>query len=212
MRVYCIRHGATDWNEQGKIQGQADIPLNERGKAEAEQAGRFLTSISLDEAYCSPLIRARETAQIVLQSHRCPVFVDGRLKEISYGAGEGVSIPLLRSSPEMSLWAYFEDPEHYHPCENAESLEELFARCRLFLDELAAREDCCGNVLVSGHGAWIRGAICTVLGLGKADFWKGHKQKNCSITLLECRNGVWRLLQDAISAEALIQIENSGRI
>ena len=212
MRVYFMRHGATDWNERGRIQGQADVPLNGRGKAQARQAARFLASLPLDEAYCSPLIRARETAQIVLQSRRCPVFADERLKEISYGAGEGTSIPLIRSSPEMSLWAYFEAPERYLPCESAESLEELFVRCRSFLGELAAREGCCGNILVSGHGAWIRGAICTVQGFDKADFWKGNEQKNCSITLLECQNGKWKLLQDAVSAEALVRMGKSGRI
>lgn len=205
MKVYLIRHGTTDWNEQGKIQGQADIPLNEQGQAQARRAARFLERISWDACFCSPLERARETARILLSGRDCPVYIDERLKEISYGEKEGTRIPLIRSTPGMSLYAYFEDPGRYVPDAGAESLEDLFKRCRSFLEALTRQADDYRSVLISGHGAWIRGAICVALGLTKTQFWTGQSQNNCCITLLEYCGG-WRLLQDAVDAQALARL------
>ena len=65
--LYIMRHGKTEWNELHKLQGRTDIPLNEEGRKMAEQAREKYKDVSFDICYCSPLIRARETAEIVLQ-------------------------------------------------------------------------------------------------------------------------------------------------
>ena len=87
--LYIMRHGRTDWNDRHKLQGSTDIPLNENGRAMAEKAREEYRDIPLDECWCSPLIRARETAEIVLRDRGIPIRIDERLREMGFGTYEG---------------------------------------------------------------------------------------------------------------------------
>ena len=64
MELYIVRHGTTSWNEQKKLQGSADIQLNEEGRKVAALTGEALKNVSFDKIYTSPLKRARQTAKI----------------------------------------------------------------------------------------------------------------------------------------------------
>ena len=89
MKLYFMRHGMTDWNLEDKIQGQADIPLNDFGKNQAEQASIAISNINFDKCYYSPLIRTKETALRALKGQKnCPLFKYDRVIEISYGVCE----------------------------------------------------------------------------------------------------------------------------
>ena len=65
--LYIMRHGRTDWNDMHKLQGRTDIPLNSCGREMAEKAAEEYKDVPLDICFCSPLIRAKETAEIVLK-------------------------------------------------------------------------------------------------------------------------------------------------
>lgn len=66
MLLYIVRHGETDWNKAGKVQGRTDIPLNERGRYLAEATAEGMKDVRIDFCYTSPLIRAKETARSYL--------------------------------------------------------------------------------------------------------------------------------------------------
>ena len=83
--LYIMRHGQTDWNLQHKLQGKTDIPLNEAGRTMAENARQKYRDIHFDVCYCSPLKRARETAEILLRGRDVPVITDDRLAEMDFG-------------------------------------------------------------------------------------------------------------------------------
>ena len=87
--LYIMRHGRTDWNDRHKLQGRTDVPLNEEGRRMAEKAAEEYRDIPLDVCWCSPLIRARETAEIVLRGRDVPILTDDRLREMSFGDYEG---------------------------------------------------------------------------------------------------------------------------
>ena len=89
--LYIMRHGKTDWNIQHKLQGRTDIPLNEEGRQMAKQAREDYLNIPIDICYCSPLIRARETAELVLQGRNIPILCDDRLIEMGFGIYEGTA-------------------------------------------------------------------------------------------------------------------------
>ena len=88
--LYIMRHGKTDWNALHKLQGRTDIPLNEEGRLMALKAHEEYKSWNIDVCYCSPLIRAVETAQIVLKNRGIPIITDERLVEMSFGDYEGI--------------------------------------------------------------------------------------------------------------------------
>ena len=89
MKLYLIRHGETDYNKMKRNQGQIDIPLNEYGRELAEKTREGLAEVPFDLCLCSPLSRARETAEIILEGRDIPIITDERLIEISFGRYEG---------------------------------------------------------------------------------------------------------------------------
>ena len=84
-----MRHGKTDWNVKHKLQGKTDIPLNDEGRRMAENAGKQYSDIHFDVCYCSPLCRAKETAEIALKGRNIPIITDDRLQEMGFGVFEG---------------------------------------------------------------------------------------------------------------------------
>lgn len=84
-RLILIRHGETDWNVEGRYQGQADPPLNEQGLAQARVLAIELRCVGLEVLYASPLSRARQTARILAETLGLPLQVEPRLMEIHQG-------------------------------------------------------------------------------------------------------------------------------
>lgn len=88
---YFLRHGETDWNLQGRAQGQTDVPLNENGRAQARAAQSLTKDLPIKTICSSPLARALETAQIIRETLNCPLEVVEDLRECSWGDCEGGS-------------------------------------------------------------------------------------------------------------------------
>ena len=175
--LYVMRHGRTDWNDLRKLQGQTDIPLNETGRQMARKAHDEYANVHFDICFCSPLVRAFETAQIVLQGRNVPLVTDERLKEMCFGAYEGIEngfdVPPIDS--------FFKNPEQYVAQNGAESFEHLFKRTGEFLDEkvrplLSQNKD----VLIVGHGAMNSSIICQMKNLPLKDFWSSGLE-NCKL-------------------------------
>lgn len=88
---WFLRHGQTDWNRAGRCQGRADVPLSDLGEAEAVEAVRHLTGLGINGICCSPLKRARRTAEIVGDALQLPVKEVAGLEEMDVGPYEGVA-------------------------------------------------------------------------------------------------------------------------
>lgn len=89
QHIYFVRHGTTEWMERKKIQGISDIPLSARGRKEAENTAKAFAEIELDAVYCSPLLRAHETAAIICQSKDLQPQIIHDLCELNFGWMEG---------------------------------------------------------------------------------------------------------------------------
>ena len=85
MKIYVTRHGQTDWNVQGKTQGRADIELNEVGIKQAKQTKEELKNIDIDLIICSPLKRAKKTAEIINEGRNIPIIFDDQIIERNFG-------------------------------------------------------------------------------------------------------------------------------
>lgn len=192
-----MRHGETDWNKARRLQGQADIPLNEYGIHLAEITAKAMSDITFDRIYSSPLCRAYETASIIAKYHHLPILVDPRLVELSFGESEGVSLDYINSHPQSNLYDFIHNPEKYIPPTGGESLDSLYERCGSFLNEVIfPLETSCNSILIVGHGALIRGMIYHMNHRDTSKFWsKIHK--NCSVTISEYNDQVFTLVEEA---------------
>lgn len=193
MLVYVIRHGETPWNAMRKIQGAADIPLNENGIRLAKITGEELRDVPFDAAISSPLQRAYKTAELVLGNRGIPIETDGRIREISFGDLEGIQ--LQQVDPSHPFYNFFADAYHYKPVRNGESIYDVCERTQKFLEDLMHREDLQDKtVLVATHGCAVR-ALLQPLYEDTSDFWQGGVCPNCAVNIIEIKGGKATLLE-----------------
>ena len=181
--LYIMRHGRTDWNDLHKLQGKTDIPLNEEGRLMAENARETYKDIHFDVCYCSPLIRAKETAEIFLKDRSIPVIYDDRLKEMGFGEYEG--FPYSFNDADCPVNVIFKHPGEYkESIGGAETFDELFARTGSFLKEIAYPLVESGkDVLIVGHGAMNSSIICQIRDVPVERFWS-ESIENCKLIRL----------------------------
>jgi probable phosphoglycerate mutase len=113
---YFVRHGETAWNKEGKIQGHTDIPLNDTGRRQAEQAISVLARMPIDIIVASSLARAYETAAIINAGLQKPLVVEEGLKERNYGAFEGMNIDEMDALKAGMMEKGLAPEENGYPC------------------------------------------------------------------------------------------------
>jgi phosphoserine phosphatase len=154
-KLVIVRHGRTEWNADGRRQGREDIPLDLVWHQQAASLGDQLRDHRFTSAFCSPLVRARETARvIILERHHVEITVDTRLIEFDFGSLSGTR----RSEVPLSL-------RHQHldePVPGGESLRDAWNRCTEFTRHLRESVDSEATVLVVGHER-LNGLLCGVL-------------------------------------------------
>ena len=162
MKFYLLRHGETEWNKLGKFQGLADVPLNDRGLAQARDSARAALGWERGALYASSLTRTVQVADEIRRLTGLAVTTDPGLRELSLGDLEGVTGAEMRAGwPELySAWR--NDPSEV-VMPNGESLAQLQERAwRVILDiEDAHSEE--QSVIVVSHNFTIRTIICAVL-------------------------------------------------
>ena len=195
MKIYIIRHGETDWNVTRQLQGATDIPLNEKGVALAQVTAEGLADIPFDCVFTSPLMRAKETARIIIGERQIPLIEEERIKEISFGIYEGLSCSKEHYTvPDPDFMNFFRQPDKYIPPEGAETIDSLCERTTAFLRELAENKDYEDKtILISTHGAATKGLLSSLTITDKKDFWNGGVHKNCGVSLISVKDGVLTL-------------------
>ena len=162
MLLYIVRHGETDWNKAGKVQGRTDIPLNERGRYLAEATAEGMKDVRIEK----------------------------RIEEICFGKCEGMKFRGEITDPGSEAFQrFFTDTENYVPSEGAESISELYERTGCFLSEIADREDLKdSHILISTHGAAMTALLNRIKGnMQIKDFWKYKVPKNCAVSVVEIK-------------------------
>ena len=195
MIIYMMRHGETDWDVQHLFQGRTDIPLNENGRKVAEWTRDGLKDVHFDVAFCSPLCRAKETAQIILEGRDIELIEDERIIEMGFGEYEAT----MMHQNNKSMQLFFQHPEQYCEDKGVESFEAVLERANDFLNDLMHNpkyQDC--TILVATHGAMIRGLMCAFKENPIKDFWQGGVHKNCGMMIVEVQGKEKKILQEAI--------------
>jgi len=157
--VLLVRHGATEWNETKRAQGQADIPLSPRGRAQAGDIARDLRDVDVAAVYSSDLVRALDTATAIAGEHDLEVRVDPGFREVDQGEWTGLTTAEIKARwPE--LWG---PARHYSARPGGESPEQVRKRALAALERVArAHPD--ETVVVVSHGGTIRWLSAEALG------------------------------------------------
>lgn len=184
-----MRHGETSWNALKKIQGIADVPLNEKGKALAEVTGQALKDVKFDLVITSPLERAKETARLVIGDRKIPWIEEKRIQEICFGVMEGTKMSGSGNQEfQENLHRFFTDPWNYQAPEKGEKVTDVCRRTREFWEELISKKEYQDlTILVSTHGCASRAILQNLY--HDHNFWQGSVPPNCSISIVDVNDG-----------------------
>ncbi len=156
--VYLARHGETDWNAEGRIQGQIDIPLNEVGRCQAEELAERLSGCGATRVIASDLARARETAEIVASRLEAELEIDPELRERMLGVFEGKNVDQCARLHESAWAAYRTDPAR--PAPGGEPYDAFVERSRRAVLAVARRTARPGSpAVIVAHGGVLRAVI-----------------------------------------------------
>ena len=152
MKIYLIRHGQTDWNVAGKIQGKTDIPLNETGRRQAACLAKGMEHRPVAQIFSSDLIRARETARAIGDSQHVEVETISGLEEIGFGKWEGMTLEQIQVIFPTEYEKWCENPVMVAP-PGGESLSQIKERCRKVMEEILKMAN--GDFAIVSHGAML---------------------------------------------------------
>jgi broad specificity phosphatase PhoE len=152
--LVLVRHGQTDWNLEGRYQGQKDVPLNAAGLEQAHQLAQKLAGQHFMALFSSDLQRASKTAEILGQVLGLPVRIDRRLREINQGCMEGqlVDFVFLKRNQDVDT-----------PVPGGESIRQVADRVAAAIDDIA-QTYAPGPLLVVTHGLALATLLCRVHG------------------------------------------------
>jgi probable phosphoglycerate mutase len=178
--IAFVRHGQTELNRGGRLQGRLDAPLSDLGARQAAALGRGFASAPVTRVYSSPLQRARDTAAAIAAAHELSVEVDARLIELDYGDWDG---RLLADVPPEAWVAWRHDVDFAPP--GGERLSDVAARVNEFVREVFAAH---GDELVVAvsHVSPIKAAVCAVLQVDERATWQMQLDV-ASVTNIGCR-------------------------
>ena len=183
-RIVLVRHGETDWNREGRFQGQKDIPLNQRGISQAHAAQRVLTKVTFNRAYTSSMSRPRQTAETILADHPgVPLTSTDGLREIGHGLWEGrLEREIAEGWPQL-LADWKRAPETVQMPEG-ETLQNVWDRSLSTWLAIVRSLDTDETALVVAHDAVNKTILCALMGLNPADIWS-VKQGNGGVTVID---------------------------
>ena len=223
--IYIVRHGETEWNAEGRIQGHTDIGLSDRGREQARATARRLAEVPFAVAYSSDMSRTRDTARIILGERDIPLHSVPELREYHKGVFEGLTVQQYRQRyPEQYRASLVNDPD-FAPT-GGETIRQSTARLTEFVaglgltpgfgpgsgSESASKSGSESasdsgskseglrpedDVLIVGHGGSLRSCIVALLQLPLEANWKFVMQ-NCALSVIHTYpdNAVLHLYND----------------
>ncbi|MBD2151137.1 histidine phosphatase family protein [Pseudanabaena sp. FACHB-1277] len=191
LRVILVRHGETDWNNQNRLQGSTDVPLNNKGKLQAENVSTFLKNVPIHQAFSSSLLRAKDTASIILQHHNIALETRPALAEIYRGHWQGLTLDEIKIQyPEQfNLWR-----KNPHRLQNysGETLQSASDRVWTEWYNILTQSQSqpkSRNVLIVAHEGVNRLLLCRLTGIHLSKFWE-VPQHNTALNAIDYPWGI----------------------
>ena len=178
MGSWClVRHGETDWNRKGRIQGHSDVPLNDDGRRQAKRLAKKLSGYEFSAVYSSDLARSTEAARAIVIDTEMPVLTDPDLREFSYGEWEGLTLKEVETRYPAVIAERTAEGNNAFAAPGGEDTAQVLDRVRRFCAKAEKRHDSADNVLIVAHGGPIRALLVCLLDLADDHFW--NTQVDC---------------------------------
>lgn len=191
--LYLVRHGETEYNRRGIVQGGGiDSEMNTRGRAQARALADRLAPVEVDALYASTLRRAKQTADIVATPHEpIPTTYLEDLNEMDWGIFEGVPPSERRNASMEAIKAAWHEGAYDRAVEEGESIRGVQKRARRAIDEITAREEG-GTALVVTHGRYLRVMLATILDEYGLEHMPDLEHSNTCVNRIVHRDGTYR--------------------
>jgi broad specificity phosphatase PhoE len=185
--LILVRHGETQWNAEDRLTTHSDIPLNNAGREQAEQAGLALEGASFDALFSSPLIRAFETSEIIkehlsVETIKRPTIHLGALKEPSAGEFEGQTFSDLRSGSMKERFADYQSETNPIFPDGCQSVAETLKQTKPFIDKIASGPP--GRYLAVSHGTLIKILMHHFI-QADPNYYRRFKLNNCHAVIVK---------------------------
>jgi broad specificity phosphatase PhoE len=183
LMIHLVRHGDTAQAAEGIFCGDLDPPLTDHGRSQAELVARALVPVGASALYCSPKLRARQTAEPIARACGLEPVIELGLREIAYGRWEGRTETEVRASDASAFSDWSTDPALSAP-PGGESAYQIAGRALPVLDRIR-HDHRTGAVLLVSHKATIRVIVCALLGIPLARFRSHIACPTASVTSFE---------------------------
>lgn len=190
---FIARHGESIWHAENRYAGSSDIAITDLGRQQAADLGAWASTAHLDAIWSSDLSRCRETAAPSAASTGLEIRIDKRIRELDFGAGEGLTHAEMADAFPDAFHAFEEDPVTNH-LPDGEPPARALERCDAALSDMAqAFPD--GRVLVVAHGTLLRLMLCHILESPLGNYRRLFPGiRNCALTHLRFRNGKFAMI------------------
>ena len=182
--LYIVRHGRSEWNAEGKLQGWMPSRLNEEGLSQAKSLAAYLTRYPITEIFSSDLERCRQTAAPIAESTGISVQFTEALREVSYGTWAGKTRSEIAEAFPNEFERFMRDRANFR-VPGGETLDEVADRTERFVrDEVQKRSDEARHIVFVTHGAATRVLVSRLLGF-PLDRAGALRVDNASLQMLE---------------------------
>jgi broad specificity phosphatase PhoE len=187
VQVLLVRHGATDWNLQGRCQGATDLDLNEVGVRQAEQIAASLTNETIHGIYSSNLKRAQQTAQFISLHRQLPVLIETDVRELDHGELEGLTFTEIKKNYSQFIQKWRTEPAEIQ-VPGGERLVDVARRAWNGLNRIVQLHTAQETLVVVSHNFPILGIICRITGTHLNNYRTYHLDP-CGVTRLNHHGG-----------------------
>jgi broad specificity phosphatase PhoE len=192
VKIVLVRHGATDWNLEGRCQGATDRELNTVGVRQAEEIAASLSRESIHAVYSSNLRRARQTASVISDPHKLPVMIEEDIRELDHGQLEGLTFSEIKESYPDFLQRWRTEPAEIQ-VPGGERLADVAERAWNGLNRIVERHSSAETIVVVSHNFPISGILCRITGTDLNNYRSFHVDP-CGVTRLHYESAnIWSI-------------------
>lgn len=195
MKIYITRHGETEWNKEGRMQGWKNSNLTEDGIKNAKKLGERLKHVDFDCIYCSPLGRAVDTAKYIRRDKKTEIILVDSLKEMGFGKWEGMEHDIIKELYPTEHFNFWNKPHLYNPIEG-ESFNELFERVNDVLNQITSNSSL-ENVLIVSHAVVIKAIYAIIKKYPLEELWNSPFLQGTSLTIIEVEDNEINMILEA---------------